>query len=396
MGNLVNTMMQLIANRVCGRELEKEAEAPTGKKLDALYRLSQHHDLAHLVGDALLNNGLLTDEIYRKKFEKRIMVAVLRYERLQNELNRIYATLSAAAVPFIPLKGSVLRRYYPEPWMRTSCDIDILVKPEDLEKTVALLSEKLSYQFMSDGEYDVTMEMPGGLHVEIHYSLIERKKHGAMDEVLQDVWNSARQEKGTSAYLLSDEVNYYYHIAHMAKHLSGKGCGVRPLIDLWILNHVLPHDREKRLALLKTGGLDTFAAYAEQLSEVWFGTAEHTDVTRCMQDFIIRGGVYGSGRNRIILRQIRSGGRRKYAISRIKYAISRIWLPYDALKSYYSSLEGKKVLLPFYEVRRWFRLLFCGGLKRSGKELKLNSTVTDEQRIAVQKMFAALKLEIKR
>ena len=34
-------------------------------------------------------------------------------------------------IPFLPLKGSVIRQYYPEPWMRTSCDIDILV---DFEK----------------------------------------------------------------------------------------------------------------------------------------------------------------------------------------------------------------------------------------------------------------------
>ncbi|MBO4954226.1 MAG: nucleotidyltransferase family protein, partial [Clostridia bacterium] len=36
-------------------------------------------------------------------------------------------------IDFMPLKGAVIRQYYPEPWMRTSCDIDIHVKKDRLE-----------------------------------------------------------------------------------------------------------------------------------------------------------------------------------------------------------------------------------------------------------------------
>ena len=43
--------------------------------------------------------------------------------------------LEKAQIPFVPLKGSVIRKYYPEAWMRTSSDIDVLVHKEDVEKT---------------------------------------------------------------------------------------------------------------------------------------------------------------------------------------------------------------------------------------------------------------------
>lgn len=48
------------------------------------------------------------------------MIAIYRYEKINYELNRLRSALNEAQIPFIPLEGSVLRQYYPEPWMRTS------------------------------------------------------------------------------------------------------------------------------------------------------------------------------------------------------------------------------------------------------------------------------------
>ncbi len=104
--------------------------------LPALFKLSKRHDLAHLVGDALDKNGLLPDGTEAKKrFLQERNMAVYRYEQIQYEYEQICEVLEKAKIPFIPLKGSVIRQYYPEPWMRTSCDIDILVKENILEET---------------------------------------------------------------------------------------------------------------------------------------------------------------------------------------------------------------------------------------------------------------------
>ena len=93
---------------------------------------------------------------------------------------------------------------------------------------------------------------------------------------------------------------YFYYIAHMAKHfVETGGCGIRPFLDIWVLNHRIDFDREKRDKLLSDGGLDVFAKQAELLSEVWFGNAEHTEITRQMETYILRGGVYGANTNRI-------------------------------------------------------------------------------------------------
>ena len=117
---------RLLSSVISGRPLSKEDRSLyVPAMLPELTALARHHDLAHLLALGLKNNGL-TDES-SGALENEIFRAVFRYEQLNYELTRIRETLEQTKVPFIPLKGAVLRDYYPEPWMRTSCDVDVLV-----------------------------------------------------------------------------------------------------------------------------------------------------------------------------------------------------------------------------------------------------------------------------
>lgn len=387
MDNHIRVMMDLIAYEVCGKSIDKSQYSLTDEELVKLYKLSKSHDLAYLVGDALIKSNLIGDGEIKANFQHQMMLAVYRYEKINYELGRLREAMNEAKIPFIPLKGSVIRQYYPKPWMRTSCDIDILIHESDLERAVAMLVDKLAYKRESKGSHDISLFSDYGVHLELHYSLIEENRVGNIESVLQDVWKKADPVAEAFEYVLSDEMFYYYHIAHMAKHfVDTGGCGVRPFVDVWILNHHIPFDEGKRKALLAEGRLLTFAAEAQALSEVWFGNTEHTDITRRMQDYLLKGGVYGTIKNRVSVQQVKRGGK-------FRYAISRIWLPYDTLKFHYPSLVGKRVLLPFYEVRRWFKLLFGGGVKRSVNELRLNSSATNEEQTETKEMLSKLEID---
>ena len=387
MEKIIRTMMDLIASEVCGKSIDKSQYTLTDEELAKLYKLSKSHDLAHLVGDALIKNDLIEDGEIKAKFQKQIMLAVYRYEKINYELGRLRKVLNEAEIPFIPLKGSVLRRYYPEPWMRTSCDIDVLVHESDLERAASALTSAVGYKADSKGSHDVGMFSDSGVHLELHYSLIEDKIVGSAADVLRSTWKNASPVSDTSEYAFGDDLFFFYHTAHMAKHFVNGGCGIRPFIDIWVLNHRVPFDKEKRDALLAEGGLLTFAKQAEALSEAWLGNGEHTEITRRMQDYLLKGGVYGTTKNRVSVQQIRTGGK-------FRYAFSRIWLPYDVLKFHYPSLVGKRALLPFYELRRWFKLLFCGGVKRSVNELKLNSSTTDKEQTDAKEMLSKLEIDL--
>ena len=47
----------------------------------------------------------------------------------------------------------------------------------------------------------------------------------------------------------------------------------------------------------------------------------------------------------------------------------------------------------FYEVRRWFKLLFGGGVKRSVNELRLNSSATNEEQTETKAMLSKLEID---
>jgi hypothetical protein len=69
---------------------------------------------------------------------------------------------------------------------------------------------------------------------------------------------------------------------------------------------------------------------------------------------------------------------------RVKYALSKIFLPYDVIKFHYPVLQKHRCLTPLMQVRRWCKLIFCGHLKRSAKELQYNNSITDTEAKNIQ------------
>lgn len=58
------------------------------------------------------------------------------------ELSRIGRIFSSAGIDLIPLKGVFLsQELYGDPCVRSSCDIDLLIRPEDIEKTEEILMQ---------------------------------------------------------------------------------------------------------------------------------------------------------------------------------------------------------------------------------------------------------------
>ena len=75
--------------------------------------------------------------------------------------------------------------------MRTSCDIDILVHENDLEKTTEYLVRDLGYIYDRKGPHDVSLYLQSQLHLELHYTLIGDGVAKSSCEVLKNVWQSA-------------------------------------------------------------------------------------------------------------------------------------------------------------------------------------------------------------
>lgn len=370
--NTEELLFSLLRVAVCGETPSEELNtACTDEQLSRVYAIAVKYDVAHLVGQALGKLKLAPSNA-ANQCKQSAMQSVYRYVGMSSAYETVCQLLESEKIPFIPLKGSVLRNWYPEPWMRTSCDMDILVQNNDLEKAFGLIQEKLQYTFEYRTPHDLSLRSPSGQLLELHYSLIEDFVSQKSGEIMETVWTDAVPLEGKQYHLqMPDPLFYYYHMAHMAKHLQNGGCGVRPFLDIWILNHRVEHIADARKALLEKGGLLTFAACAEKLSKVWFSGAETDTLTERLQEYVFSGGKYGDLKNRIAAHQSPNGGK-------FRYAMERIFQPYDVIKHFYPILQKHKWMLPFCQVARWCRILFGGGIKRSVKELQANANISQE------------------
>ena len=376
----------LLRFEICGEPLSDGAKnAVTAETTARLYAFSCAHDLGHLVGDALQKNGLLNGEqAENKKYLQQCFTAVYRYELLQYELDELSRLLEEEKILFVPLKGSLMREHYPQAWMRTSADVDVFVQECDVERVKTLFCEKLSYRFETKWKTEYSFYSESGMHIEVHTALCERGD--AQYEVLKDFPNGTVCVEG-KAYQrkMTDETYYFYHLAHMAKHLRHGGCGVRPFIDVFLLNKRVSYDQETLNALLQKGGLAKFADVAKALSRVWLKGEPHTAQTADLEEYILRGGTYGNSENLVAVEQVQKGGK-------FRRLLSLVFLPYDRLKLQYPALEKRKWLLPFYEVKRWCRIIFKGGLKTAKKQADLNDAVSDEYVHKVKALLNDLEL----
>ncbi len=320
----------------------------------ALYQIAKSQDLMYCVADALNKADCLPKgEAAREAYETEQFASVMRSTQNEDTLARAVAVLNEAQVPFIPLKGARIRSMYPDRMMRVSCDTDILVKEEDLDRAVAALT---NCGFTTDGKlknHDISLFW-GETHLELHFNLCEGMED--IDVLLKRVWEFAEP---VSAYEYREDPEFfvYHHIAHMKYHFVNGGCGIRPFLDLFVMKRNAFYDEQKLTVLLDSVGLTSFYQAILQVIGVWFEGAEHTERTRSCEEYILHGGIYGTEGNSMAANSSIRG-------NRVAHLWHSVFLPYDTMCRVYPGLKGKKALLPFYYIRR----ICAKAFKKSNKE----------------------------
>ena len=235
-----------------------------------------------------------------------------------------------------------------------------------MEKATAALiqsglttDKKMGYHHMSFFQ--------GKNHLELHFNIFEDNEQ--VDRLLKNVWDNVYLKDGYE-YRETNEFFVFHHIAHLVYHFLSGGCGIRPLIDLWIMKRKEFYSEEKVLPLLEQCDLVKFYRSVCKLAEVWLGDEKHDDLTMGLEKYIISGGVYGSEDNANAVGAVKYGGK-------IKYLLRLAFLPYKSMCIIYPSLKKFKVLLPFYYIHRIFYKLF-GRDRKKAKE-KINSTMSQSK-----------------
>ncbi len=358
--------------------------ALTKQNLEDLYRLSKRHDLAHLLGTALDRYGLLPQDDLRQRFTKQAQLAMYRYEQSEYDLSRVCETLEQAGIPYLPLKGAVIRQLYAQPWMRTSCDLDVLVHEEDLARAIDLLVDTQGYTTDRKSHYhNVSLFSAGGTHLELHFNILECTPK--IDVLLARVWEFATPIDGTYRYQLSNEFLLFYLIAHMARHFSEGGCGLKPLLDLHILRNQLSYDETELRALLSSCRIETFYNTMLHLLDVWISDGTHTALSQSCEDFLLNGGVYGTK-----LQKHASNKERHTSMK--QYFWRRLFPSHERMQVLYPQIRSRKWLYPFFQLHRFSHLFRPHAIEKRIEELKIVQSISDEKRDSVVKMMNELGL----
>lgn len=373
MKNEIRLLFALVSNALFEKEICKSDRQSILQSLPEIYLIAKQHDVANIACFALSRAGLLPkDNPAEKKFSKQMMLSVFRYESLQYEIGRIYECFEKAGIAFVPLKGAVIRKRYPEPWMRTSCDIDILVHEAELERAQRTLCESLGYTVKGERDFhDVSLFSEGGVHLELHFNIKENMDN--IDRLLEKVWDYTFPVSEDSKEMeMTGEFLIFHCVSHMAYHFVRGGCGIRPFVDLRLLTGGVQYDEEKLREMLSSCGIERFYDSVLLLSKVWFDGQEHNETTLEMEKYIVSGGAYGSTENTVSVEQTKT-------VSKTAYFIKRIFMPYKQLVVKYPELEKHPYLAPVYQVRRWGRIIFKGGMKRTRDQFEAGKRISSDK-----------------
>ena len=382
----INTLFALFRCAVLDKEMSDADKNEAAEKASLLFDMARHHDLAHLLDYAYKKSGIgIDDGDVAYKFIRYQALSVMRHEDLSLALTNVSELFEQNGICFVPLKGAVIKNLYPQRWMRTSCDIDILVHEEDLEKAEKLLCEKLGYTSKGERDYhDISLFSDTGVHVELHFNIKENMEN--IDRLLEKVWDYALPKTaGSYEYVLTNEFLLFQHIAHMSYHVVGGGCSIRYFLDLYLLDNKLEYDKSVFEKMLSDCALEKFYELSLKLANIWFSDEEHDEITLIYQKYLLNGGVYGTKINGIAANSDKK--------STFSYVMGRVFMPYEQLCLKYPSLKGKKLLLPFYQVRRWCGALVKGRISDTSKEIDANSKITEEGIAQTRVLFEKLKLK---
>ena len=316
--------------------------------LELLYKAASSHLLTGIVGYALEATGVRDPAFVQAKSKAMRKIVLFDTER-----TAVLAELEKAGIWHMPLKGCVLKAYYPQIGMRQMSDNDILYdvsRSRDVREIMEGLGFKTVLYVQNNYNHDHYDKEPV-CNFEMHRALFTPAADDAIFEYYQNIRERMIKDEGTSfRYHLSPEDFYVYMIAHEYKHYSGGGTGLRSLLDTYVYLRKVPLDMAYVAGEIEKLGITDFEAANRSLALRLFDGKPLTEEEQEMLDYVLSSGTYGTMTNSI-RKQIREKGR-------WGYFLSRLTLPFDMMTQLYPVLDKIPLLYPFCWAYRLIHAVF--------------------------------------
>ncbi len=389
------------------------------ENIKELFRMSAKHFIDALVGTTLKRAGV----VLPKYWEERMVKAVRKVILFDAERKKLCAWMDREHIWYLPLKGIVLKEYYPSVGMRQMSDNDILFDADAWERVEKhMISEGYEAEAVGKGNHDV-YQKPPVYNFELHRSLYGRGNderwveyysdiksrllsdqpevvcdavHGASKNTTANQTESVNGGNSSYGYHMSDEDFYIYITSHAYKHYSGSGTGIRTLLDFYAYLNAKEEslDFDYIQTECRKLGIMDFEKCNRRLCRKVFSSQQIYDRVSFEQSlsadememlkYYLSSGVYGTFERMIenrIEKQKKTYGRGK--LSKLTYYWHRVF-PGMELYENYPLLVKHKFLIPVYWFYRIVRLLF--NKKRRNHILSEVKAVKKIYKISLMKM----------
>lgn len=293
--------------------------------------------LANALNVSAIAAYVLNDNGYKSDIaSKCIYKAISNYERLKEARSNIEELFNENSIKYLNIKGSSIAKYYKEPYLRYSSDIDIVVEKRDYDKALDLMTNTLGYANKQSALHEITLVNKEGINVDFHSNfLLDQDKY---EEVFNNQFNENHE--------FNDNYKYLFHLVHGAMHLIRGQMELRYFIDLFYLRKNV--DRLAIKEEINKLDLSSFDNAVNSYLDSLLDFKDYSEKDKEIDDFIFNYAKDEGASNRVL----------NNSDNKISYFFSHAFPPFSIMKGKYPILKKCPILLPIMYIVRLFKVLF--------------------------------------
>lgn len=358
----------------CGLKSEKPEEPPVGIDFEAIFELAKKQDVENIVFLSIdqLENNIDSNlySIWQEAYYKR-----MKYSAFQDmALEELIEVFTKAGIDCMPLKGSVIKNYYPSPDLRCMGDIDFLVREQN-RQVVRDIMHSLGYidDILDDGQVD-SFRRSKLEYIEVHYDF--SAKNHIMHEVFTIDWDKLVPTGTPHLFKQTFEDLYFFNTGHYVKNMHNKGMGLRGIVDTFVLWNRLSDDEQVSLInRFEEIGINDFNSKLVKISDIWFNDAKDDGSLNNLQEYLINKKTYGDYKTETVLNAVYA----EQTSSNVKYLKDKIFPSAEALYNRYDVKHRCFLLLPFLWLKRILDQLFGSKEKWAFAKQQMDTFKTVDQ-----------------
>lgn len=348
----VEYLIHLLSCALNDNQVQKREEVD----YSTLLSLAKKHQIFNIIFPLIKDDEDVPQE-YRDKFRNFNLSEISRMLVINNEREMVYDMLDENGIKYMPLKGLIIKKYYPLETMRQMSDNDILVDAKGRDIILSFM-KKMGYKCVATGENSDDYHKPPYCTFEFHLSLFFKECDFYPE--FNNIWGNAYQDdERPYMYHMGLEDIYIYSVCHMYKHFSSAGCGIRFLAD----NYLFLKKENNKLdwsyinsELEKYGILEYEKKCRKLAFDMFDENALDDDEIELLETFI-NYGIYGDGKIRLARTINKMAEESSLEKAKKDYILKRLFPSKEKMVADNRILEKRPYLLPLYYIMRLFKAL---------------------------------------